>query len=93
MRKHGNYSKEFKLHCVKHFEVSGKSIEKIAKSLEVPPSTLNGWIKRSKESTEVLNKTEISKGEVSVESIQKRISELKKEINILEQAISILFKD
>jgi transposase len=40
-----NYDREFKLNAVKLYKESQKPISKICKDLEIPISTLSGWVK------------------------------------------------
>ena len=40
-----NYDREFKLNAVKLYRESQKPMSQICKDLEIPISTLSGWVK------------------------------------------------
>lgn len=44
------YSSEFKLEAVKRIERAGESVSKVAAELGVKPTTMQGWIKKYKQS-------------------------------------------
>ncbi|WP_458777130.1 transposase [Desulforhopalus sp. 52FAK] len=46
---HGRYSKELRIEAVKHVIEKGLSIPEASRCLDVPKSTLNYWVKSSKE--------------------------------------------
>ena len=41
-----NYDREFKLNAVKLYRETQKPMSKISKDLEIPMSTLSGWVKQ-----------------------------------------------
>ena len=52
MKHQRQYDKEFRVNAVKHYENGKKSLLQVARDLELPSSTLSGWVKEYKENGE-----------------------------------------
>ena len=87
MRKHMQYDDEFKKEAIRLAKEGDKSRLAIAMDLGVAPSTLNGWVSRSKESKEgeIITGSEITR-------LRKELADVKLERDILKKAVAIFSK-
>lgn len=81
------YSAEFKIEAVKRLEKTGEHLSKVAKELGVAPTTMNGWVKKYKESPETPfpGSGHLKPEDERLRKLEKEIRELKEENDILHQ--------
>ena len=92
MEKRKNYTKEFKLDCVKHVQNSDKSKSEIARNLGIGTSTLCKWVNEFNDDF----KTFPGKGNPRDEEVfrlKKELREVKEERDILKKAMAIFSKE
>jgi transposase len=89
-----NYDREFKLNAVKLYRESQKPISQISKDLDIPISTLSGWIKEleshGEESFPGSGKLKPCNEEVYL--LKKQLADVTMEKDILKKAIAIFSK-
>ena len=89
-----NYDREFKLNAVKLYRESQKPMSKISKDLEIPISTLSGWVKEfashGEESFPGSGKLKPCNEEVYL--LKKQLADVTMERDILKKAIAIFSK-
>lgn len=89
------YSAEFKIEAVKRIEKTGEHLSKVAKELGVAPTTMNGWIKKYKESPEAPfpGSGHLKPEDERLRKLEKEIRELKEENEILKKAAAYFAKN
>ena len=89
-----NYDREFKLNAVKFYRESQKPMRQICKELDLPISTLNGWVKEfeahGEESFPGSGKLKPCNEEVY--RLKKQLADVTMERDILKKAIAIFSK-
>ncbi len=89
------YSAEFKIEAVKRLEKSGEHLSKVAKELGVAPTTMNGWVKKYKESpvTPFPGSGHLKPEDERLRKLEKEIRDLKEENEILKKAAAYFAKN
>ena len=89
------YSAEFKIEAVKRIEKTGEHLSKVAKELGVAPTTMNGWVKKYKESPETPfpGSGHLKPEDERLRKLEKEIRELKEENEILKKAAAYFAKN
>lgn len=85
---HGRYSKEFRVEAVNHVIEQGLSIPEASRRLDVPKSTLNYWVKSSKEGNLGnigQNRRELSVVEQELSKLRRELAKVKMERDILKK--------
>lgn len=88
-RKTTKYTDEFKLQIVKLIE-SGKHIKNIIEEYNLPLSTVEGWVRKYKNSGSFRDIDNLTEEQKELKKLQKRNKELEMENDILKQAALIL---
>jgi transposase len=68
--------------------LNGKRIVEVSKDLDIPSSTIDGWIRRSKKKNSDTNSTE----NVNITQLLKELRDTKEERDILKKALAIFSK-
>lgn len=94
MGKVKSYSKEFKEQAVELVRKAGKSINQVARDLEISTSTLCGWLKAKEEHAEHAfpGKGKLHEDD-EVRRLKKEVADLKMENEILKKATAIFAKN
>jgi len=89
------YSAEFKLEAVKRIERTKEPVTKVAADLGVKPTTLQGWVKKYKQSPTVPfpGSGNLSPEDEKLRKLEKENRELKEEIEILKKAAAFFAKN
>jgi transposase len=89
------YSSEFKLEAVKRIERTNESVSKVAEDLGVKPTTLQGWVKKYKQSPTAPfpGSGKLSPEDERLRKLEKENRELKEEIEILKKAAAFFAKN
>ncbi|WP_154674922.1 IS3 family transposase [Desnuesiella massiliensis] len=87
-----HYSAEFKLEAVKRIERTKEPVSKVAADLGIKPTTLQGWVKKYKQSTNAPfpGSGNLSPEDEKLRKLERENRELKEEIEILKKAGSFL---
>ena len=95
-RNYRTYTKEFKLEALELLEKSGKSSGQIERDLGITPGLLTKWnaryqaIKKHGEGGEIdLELTDLEAAKRKIRRLERELSEVKEEREILKKAISI----
>ena len=88
-RKMTKYTDEFKLQIVKLIE-NGKTIKKVLEEYSLPQSTVEGWLRKYKNSGSFRDIDNLTEEEKELRKLQKRNKQLEMENDILKQAALIL---
>ena len=92
----GRYSKEFREEAVKMVLDQGLKVPETAKRLNVPKSTINNWVKASKEGKlEDIgkNRRQLSDTELELACLKRELAQVKMERDILKKAAAYFAKE
>jgi transposase len=89
------YSAEFKLEAVKRIERTGESVSKVAEELGVKPTTMQGWLKKYKQSPNAPfpGSGNLSPEDEKLRKLERENRELKEEVEILKKAAAFFAKN
>jgi transposase len=89
------YSAEFKLEAVKRIERTGESVNKVAAELGVKPTTMQGWVKKYRQSPKAPfpGSGHLSPEDEKLRNLEKENRELKEENEILKKAAAYFAKN
>lgn len=89
------YSAEFKLEAVKRIERTKEPVLKVAADLGVKPTTLQGWVKKYKQSPNAPfpGSGNLSPEDEKLRKLEKENRELKEEVEILKKAAAFFAKN
>lgn len=89
------YSIEFKLEAVKRIDRTGEPVTKVAEELGVKPTTMQGWVKKYKQSpnTPFPGSGNLSPEDEKLKKLEKEIRELREENEILKKAAAYFAKN
>lgn len=89
------YSTEFKLEAVKRIERTGESVTRVAEELGVKSTTLQGWVKKYKQSPNAPfpGSGNLSPEDEKLRKLEKEIRELREENEILKKAAAYFAKN
>lgn len=68
--------------------LNGKRVCEISKDMDIPDSTIHGWLKKAKD----LNPTDYSKENVNMSQLLKELRDVREERDILKKALAIFSK-
>jgi transposase len=85
---HGRYTKEFREEAVKMVADRGLSVVEISKRLSLPKSTLESWVRISKNG----NLSEIGKSQRPLTEIERELAQVKRELSLARMERDILKK-
>ncbi len=90
-----HYSAEFKLEAVKRIERTKEPVSKVAADLGIKPTTLQGWVKKYKQSTNAPfpGSGNLSPEDEKLRKLERENRELKEEIEILKKAAAFFAKN
>lgn len=92
----GIYTPEFRVEAVKLVESSGMSVGRAAKQLSIPKSTLDNWVRASREGklTEIgKNLRQPSELELELARTRKELAEVKLELDLLKTFAAYFAKE
>lgn len=89
------YSAEFKLEAVKRIERTNEPVSKVAADLGVKPTTLQGWVKKYKQSPTAPfpGSGNLSPEDEKLRKLEKELRDLKEENEILKKAAAYFAKN
>ncbi len=89
------YSAEFKLEAVKRIERTKETVSKVATDLGVKPTTLQGWLKKYKQSpiAPFPGSGNLSPEDEKLRKLEKELRELREENEILKKAAAYFAKN
>ncbi|SNV87778.1 transposase IS3/IS911 family protein [Clostridium cochlearium] len=89
------YSAEFKLEAVKRIERTGESVSKVAEELGVKPTTMQGWVKKYRQSPNAPfpGSGNLSPEDEKLRKLERENRELKEEVEILKKAAAFFVKN
>lgn len=89
------YSAEFKLEAVKRIDRTGESVSKVAADLGVKLTTMQGWVKKYKESPKAPfpGSGNLSPEDEKLRKLERENRELKEEVEILKKAAAFFAKN
>ena len=92
----GLYSSEFRAEAVKLVEMTGLSVDRAAKQLSIPKSSLSNWVRAAKKGQLV----EVGKGqrlpseqELELAKLRKELAEVKQERDLLKKFAAYFAKE
>ena len=92
----GLYSPEFRAEAVKLIEKTGLSVDRAAKQLSIPKSSLGNWVRAAKTG----KLAEVSKGqrlpseqEIELAKLRKELAEVKQERDLLKKFAAYFAKE
>lgn len=90
-----HYSAEFKLEVVKRIERTKEPVSKVAADLGIKPTTLQGWVKKYKQSPNAPfpGSGNLSPEDEKLKKLERENRELKEEIEILKKAAAFFAKN
>lgn len=90
-----HYSAEFKLEAVKRIERTKEPVSKVAADLGIKPTTLQGWVKKYKQSPNAPfpGSGNLSPEDEKLRKLERENRELKEEIEILKKAAAFFAKN
>ena len=88
MRKVKQYEKEFKKQTVHYIEEQKKPVAEVARELDIPESTLHGWMSKYGRKIEELLEGTLEDPKI-LRAYQKRIRDLEETNAILKKAVHI----
>lgn len=89
------YSAEFKLEAVKRIERTGEPVSKVAAELGVKPTTIQGWVKKYKQSPQspFPGSGHLKPEDEKLKKLEKELKDLKEENEILKKAAAYFAKN
>lgn len=89
------YSTEFKLEAVKRIERTGEPVSKVAAELGVKPTTMQGWVKKHKQSPQspFPGSGHLKPEDEKLKKLEKELKDLKEENEILKKAAAYFAKN
>ncbi|WHH57726.1 transposase [Petroclostridium sp. X23] len=90
-----SYDKDFKKEVLRLINEAGKSVAEVGKELDIPATTIHGWIKQAKKHKDDAfpSKGNLHESDVEIVKLRKGNAELKMELEILKKATAIFIKD
>lgn len=89
------YSTEFKLEAIKRIERTGETVSKVAAELGVKLTTMQGWVKKYKQSPQspFPGSGHLKPEDEKLKKLEKELKDLKEENEILKKAAAYFAKN
>jgi len=92
-RSRKRYKKDFQLQASKLVVENGYSLADVSDRLGVPPSTINGWVKKHSESGEVCSRDSEMSPAAELRELRKKLARAELENEILKKAAAYFARD
>ncbi len=86
------YDEAFKIETVKYISENNKAVAQVAREIGVNENTVHGWVKRYGQQPEIKAVKSFSSEKAELKALQKEISDLKEENEILKKAMHYFAK-